>query len=481
MKLNSTKNGIYKPMNWLVLLIALVLISGAGYSQVAINNDNSAPDASAMLDVKATGLGFLAPRMTFAERPVSPATGLLIYQTNINPGYFYYDGSQWQKIGRSSDNYWTLNGSDITNTNAGNVILGTASDSEGHALNSVFYSGSTSAAIRGVEQQGSFMYSSGSLGQLNWPSNPMGLPIDAANLGVFGFVPGNGVTAASVYGWNDDDGSNAMNYGGVFVADGDNTGTNYAIYADADSAGAANYAGYFKGRMYVESNNNTTDDASDYNQPVITAEVTHDASSDTRAVYGISTPADGYGYGVYGQGGYRGVYGIGAGGDYTGTVIGVYGYASGTAGTRIGLYGYATGGTTNWGSYMLGSNYISGDLRIGTTTAATGYALSVNGKIMCEELRVEDSGSWPDYVFDKDYNLMSLEELEQSINENNHLPGIPAAAEVEENGFDVADMQKRVLEKVEELTLYTIEQGKLIKELQNEVQTLKAENASLKN
>ncbi len=85
---------------------------------------------------------------------------------------------------------------------------------------------------------------------------------------------------------------------------------------------------------------------------------------------------------------------------------------------------------------------------------------------MCEEIRVEDSGSWPDYVFDKNYDLMSLKELEESIEKNNHLPGLPSAAEVEENGFLVADMQKRVLEKVEELTLYTIEQGKLIEQLQ---------------
>ena len=58
MKQNSTNYGIYRPMTWLVIIIALVFISGVGYSQVAINNDNSAPDASAMLDVKATGLGY---------------------------------------------------------------------------------------------------------------------------------------------------------------------------------------------------------------------------------------------------------------------------------------------------------------------------------------------------------------------------------------------------------------------------------------
>ena len=479
MKQNPTNYRIYQPMGWFVLLITLVFISGVGYSQVAINNDNSAPDASAMLDVKATGLGLLAPRMTFANRPAAPATGLLIYQSDSNPGYYYYDGAAWQKIGRTADHYWGLNGSDITNTNAGNIYLGTATDSEGHKLNVLHYSGSTSAAVRGVEQQGSFMYSAGSLGQLNWPGNPLGLPTYVANAGVFGFIPGNGVTAASVYGWNDDDGINAANYGGLFVADGNSTGTNYAVYADADSA-ATNYAGYFKGRVHVEGNS-INDGASDSTQTLFYAGVSLNGGFyDTRAVEGYSHSRPGYGVGVYGSGGYRGVEGRTVYDDYTGTSYGVYGSASGSAGTRVGVYGYASGGTTNWAGYFSGSAYVSTDLRIGTTAAATGYALSVNGKIACEEVLVQDNLSWPDYVFDEDYNLMSLEELELSINENSHLPGLPPAVEVEANGFNVADMQRRVLEKVEELTLYTIEQGKLIQELQNEVKALKAENTSFK-
>ena len=159
----------------------------------------------------------------------------------------------------------------------------------------------------------------------------------------------------------------------------------------------------------------------------------------------------------------------------------VYGEASGsTAGTRIGVYGVATGGTANWGSYFVGSNYMSGDLRIGTTTAATGYALSINGKIACTEVLVQDMASWPDYVFKSNYNLMSLDNLEQSIKENGHLPGLPSAQEIETKGLHLGNMQKQVVEKVEELTLYTIEQGKMLKELKREIDALKAENALLK-
>lgn len=478
MKSTTTIIGWNRPVQWFVLILTFVFATVESYGQVAINSDNSLPNASAMLDVKATGMGLLAPRMTFANRPAAPATGLIIYQTDADPGYYYYDGAAWQKVGRAADHYWGLNGSDIFNTNAGNVYLSPAISADGHKLNVQQYNTGKSA-VRGTEQSGSFLYSEGNLGVLNWPGNPLGLPVDVANIGVLGLKPANGVEGAGVYGWTMD--TDANNYGGIFVADGTGTGTNNAIYAEADSAGLANYAGHFKGRVRVIGNN-VNDGAPDSTQTLLYSEVTLNSFYDTRAIEGISSTRPGYGIGVYGTGGYRGVQGSTANDDYTGTSYGVYGYAytSSGVGSRVGVYGYAAGGATNWAGYFSGSAYVSSDLRIATTTQATGYALSVNGKIACEEVLVQDNASWPDYVFAEDYNLMSLEELESSISENNHLPGLPPASEVEENGFNVADMQRRVLEKVEELTLYTIEQGKLIKELQNEVKTLKAENTSLK-
>jgi hypothetical protein len=122
----------------------------------------------------------------------------------------------------------------------------------------------------------------------------------------------------------------------------------------------------------------------------------------------------------------------------------------------------------------------AGNVGIGTTTLASGYKLSVDGKVACEEVFVEYSGNWPDYVFSQEYNLLNLTELEDHIKKNNHLPGIPSAEEIEESGFHLAEMQKLVLQKVEELTLYTIDQGKLINDLQNEVNLLKKENTELK-
>jgi len=117
-----------------------------------------------------------------------------------------------------------------------------------------------------------------------------------------------------------------------------------------------------------------------------------------------------------------------------------------------------------------------GRVCINTATAATGYALSVNGKAVCTEILVDALADWPDYVFGEDYQMMSLQELENNINKNKHLPGIPSAAEVEDNGILLGDMQSKLLEKVEELTLYTIEQDKQIRALQMEVESLKNSN-----
>ena len=115
-----------------------------------------------------------------------------------------------------------------------------------------------------------------------------------------------------------------------------------------------------------------------------------------------------------------------------------------------------------------------GVVMINGAPKATGYHLAVDGKIIGEELKIQDSGSWPDYVFENNYELKTLEEVEASINANGHLPGMPSAKEVEtQEGFMVGNMQKLTLEKVEELTLYAIDANKEIKKLNTENQELK--------
>ncbi len=96
-----------------------------------------------------------------------------------------------------------------------------------------------------------------------------------------------------------------------------------------------------------------------------------------------------------------------------------------------------------------------------------GYLLAVDGRIIAEEVRVELSGNWPDYVFEEGYDLPCIDELAHFIDENGHLPGIPSAKEIEERGLNMGDMQKRMIEKIEELSLYIIQIEKRIKDLEN--------------
>lgn len=116
-----------------------------------------------------------------------------------------------------------------------------------------------------------------------------------------------------------------------------------------------------------------------------------------------------------------------------------------------------------------GSAYFKGAISIGTTNAT--HKLNVNGTIRANEIIVETG--WADFVFEKDYNLKPLSEVEQFVNENKHLPDVPSAQEVSENGVSLGAMQSTLLQKVEELTLYVIEQNKRIEKLEKENAELK--------
>jgi hypothetical protein len=106
-----------------------------------------------------------------------------------------------------------------------------------------------------------------------------------------------------------------------------------------------------------------------------------------------------------------------------------------------------------------------------------GFKLAVEGKVIAEEVQVDLKGNWPDYVFTPAHRRLSLPALEQFVLTNKHLPNIPSAAEVKaKGGIELGDMNVRLLEKVEELTLYIIEQQQHIEQLQQAVQNLQKSN-----
>lgn len=126
---------------------------------------------------------------------------------------------------------------------------------------------------------------------------------------------------------------------------------------------------------------------------------------------------------------------------------------------------FSSGG--NPGDSPLLSLTSTNQVTIGTTAAPVGYKLAVDGAIICQnKVQVCNTGGWCDYVFEPNYELMPLEQLDGFIQANKHLPEIPSAAVVEKDGVDLMTMNKLLLKKVEELTLYTIAQEKRLKALE---------------
>ncbi len=155
-----------------------------------------------------------------------------------------------------------------------------------------------------------------------------------------------------------------------------------------------------------------------------------------------------------------------------------------------------SGGSSLWNTSSANSNIYNnntGFVAIGTLPAAYNgssneYKLYVEKGIRTRKLKVDPSTTpWPDYVFDNDYRLPSLKEVETFITENKHLPGITSSEEVKKEGIDVGENQALLLKKIEELTLYAIEQNKkaidqgrelkdqqeLINKLQKQIEELK--------
>jgi len=119
-----------------------------------------------------------------------------------------------------------------------------------------------------------------------------------------------------------------------------------------------------------------------------------------------------------------------------------------------------------------GSAYFMSNVGIGTTNPGS-FKLAVEGKIGAREVQVTLQSPWPDYVFEKDYKLSSLEEIKNYIDQNKHLPEVPSAKEMEKNGVQLGEMNMLLLKKIEELTLYLIEQNKRIDNQQKEIKELK--------
>ncbi|WEK36874.1 MAG: hypothetical protein P0Y53_05105 [Candidatus Pseudobacter hemicellulosilyticus] len=114
----------------------------------------------------------------------------------------------------------------------------------------------------------------------------------------------------------------------------------------------------------------------------------------------------------------------------------------------------------------------TGNVGIGTGTTGS-YRLAVEGKIAARGVKVTLTTPWPDYVFDSTYAIMPLRDLDSFVTANRHLPGMPTAAEVKEKGIELGEMNAKLLEKIEELTIYVLELKKENMAIREELEAIR--------
>ena len=137
-------------------------------------------------------------------------------------------------------------------------------------------------------------------------------------------------------------------------------------------------------------------------------------------------------------------------------------------------------GSWSWNAqtefYRNGDVRFLGNIQLGTLYPQTqpGYRLAVQGKIVCQALYVTSPSTWADFVFAPTYQPMSLVRLERYLRLNKHLPAIPSASDVETKGYNLTEMDAKLLQSMEELTLHVIELSKQNARMQHELTTLRA-------
>ncbi len=364
-------------MKNLILFIAFLGCSVVTIAQ-NIGIGTATPHASAMLDVTSVNKGLLVPRVTQANRPASPATGLLIYQTNNTPGFYYYNGSAWQMLGGGSGFSLPYTGStagnalNITSTD-GIGITGASSAATGNWYGGQFTSASTAGsgvygaatAATGTTYGGQFTTLStngrGVYGGANAATgNTYGgyfLSQSADGRGVYGLAnAATGLTRGGQFESNSTNGTGVYGIalstsgdarGGEFVS---NSSEGRGVYGEATS-----FTGTTRGGEFVSNSSNGT------------------------GVVGYSTSVTGQTFGVTGRSNSiegKGIYGFAA--STTGNTIGVFGESNSTAGT--GVYGLATnsGGVTTG---VLGkANSPTGAAVWGIASSNTGRNFGVLGE-----------------------------------------------------------------------------------------------------
>jgi hypothetical protein len=498
-------------MKKLVILFAFFLPVLLHAQSVAINNDGSLPDNTALLDLKSSTKGVLIPRMTTAERNAisSPVVGLTVFDISTY-SFWVFRGDLnggWSELQHTYNNYWTSDGLHMHSKNTGNVGIGTntpASKLTINDINPVF-------AIMNNGLANSFIQGDGANMKIGTsPDNPTGKlalgtkgndymfidPFGRVSIGTSSNFDAefklNGVSPRFAFLHNDVQKGFIRLTGDDFKI-GTYPGNSGRIILSPknvdkvwiDETGQVGIGTSSPGSVLTVNGTNPIiqlrngDDDKGFIQLVNDDMRVGLNVANANGRFIVRTDATDRVW-VHNNGkvsmGTVSTFGsqLSIGNDFTTAGINFF---NGNENT----FNISSSAGNAWietftdqlilRSGLGASLYLknSGQATIGFVTPANGYRLTVLGSIKCAEVSTSPIYNWPDYVFGEGYKLKPLAELKKFVDENKHLPNIPSATEVAANGIQLGDMSKRLIEKVEELTLYIFQLKEQIDSLKKQM------------
>lgn len=465
--------------------IALVLLGVSANAQKGnVGIGTNKPNESAILEIESIDKGLLIPRLSFEKRNeiLNPAVGLLVYQTNSLSGFYFFNGKVWAKLSdndsysiASDPNDWSFLGNaapvgaflgttnvqplifKVNNTWAGKVggsltFLGVdAGNSTVTGLNNVAVGNESSKSLTtGINNVsvGRYSFRSNTIGSANVALGSSSLRDNISGVQNVG-IGWNSLLLNTTGNYNMAIGTQTL---GKNTTGSGNTGVGTSVLLDLVS-GNENIGIGLNALVKLQNGSNN---------------IGIGTQSLFSTITGTGNVAIGYKSG-YNETGSNKLY-ISNSSTSNPLIKGEFDNKNlkiNTGATTSSTVGFLAIGNFDAGFSMPGS----------LSATQNSYRLIVQDGIITEKVKValKTTSDWADYVFEPDYisNLMSLEELEKFTIKNKHLPNVPSAKTMKDNGLDVGETSKMFMEKIEELTLYMIDLNKQLKILKTENELLK--------